>query len=307
MVYICVALYAEAKPIIEQFQMKQLEHQGRFKVYQDEEKRYLLIITGVGQISAAIAVSHICTKYGVNDEDHLMNIGSCAGERVGQIYLCHKIENQTNKMYYPDLIYANDFQEATVKTRDYVVRIYPDNMCDIAKKSQEEYTEYCNGNQFEENIKNISLDRIVYDMEAAGIYEAGSYFFGPHQMHFLKVVSDQGADKIKNNKKDLMKHFENIIQRNSKKITAYLEKLIQPVEKEEKEKKYLDEDWIEKICKDIHASQTMSFSLRQYMRYYALQGINYKKQFEDWYHEGKLPCKDKREGKKYFEQYKQQI
>ena len=97
-----------------------------------------------------------------------------------------------------------------------------------------------------------------------------------------------------------MKHFENIIQRNSKKITAYLEKLIQPVEKEEKEKKYLDEDWIEKICKDIHASQTMSFSLRQYMRYYALQGINYKKQFEDWYHEGKLPCKDKREGKKYF-------
>ena len=96
MVYICVALYAEAKPIIEQFQMKQLEHQGRFKVYQDEEKRYLLIITGVGQISAAIAVSHICTKYGVNDEDHLMNIGSCAGERAGQIYLCHKIENQTN-------------------------------------------------------------------------------------------------------------------------------------------------------------------------------------------------------------------
>lgn len=308
MVYICVALYAEAKPIIEQFQMKQLEHQGRFKVYRDEEKRYLLIITGVGQISAAIAVSHICTKYGIRDEDHLINIGSCAGKKAGEIYLCHKIENQVNKVYYPDLIYTNDFQEATVKTRDYVIQTYPHYMCDSVEKSRGEHTEEsCFGNKSKENEEESPLDEVVYDMEAAGIYEAGSYYLGPHQMHFLKIVSDQGINDTNIDKYDLAKHLDNIIRPKLKKICTYVERLVQMSDSGKKKNILLDEEWIEKVCKDIHATQTMSSSLRQYMKYYALQGMNYKKQFEDWYNEGKLPCRDKREGKKYFEQYKQHL
>ena len=35
----------------------------------------------------------------------------------------------------------------------------------------------------------------VHDMEAAACYEAGNFYYGPHQMIFLKVVTDHGIEK----------------------------------------------------------------------------------------------------------------
>ena len=34
---------------------------------------------------------------------------------------------------------------------------------------------------------------ILVDMEAAAIYQAGNYYYAPHQMLFLKVVTDHGT------------------------------------------------------------------------------------------------------------------
>ena len=37
---------------------------------------------------------------------------------------------------------------------------------------------------------------VLHDMEGAAIYQAGSYWLGPHQMSFIKVISDHGTDQI---------------------------------------------------------------------------------------------------------------
>ena len=61
------------------------------------------------------------------------------------------------------------------------------------------------------------------------------------------------------------------------------------------------------LCFDLHASKAMSESVRQYIRYCVLSGIDYDSVIKEMYLEGKFPCKDKREGKQRFEELKKRL
>ena len=167
MIYIFTALYCEAHIFIKQFNLVKNVNNTWFQEYYNETAGIRLTVTGVGEIAAATAVGSICSVYKPTQEDLLLNVGICAHTAQNDgIFLCNKIvEKATGKTFYPDMLYRHNFCEETIVTG----MVLWDGGKDGA------------GN--------------LYDMEAAAIYQAGVHFFGPHQMIFLKVVSDRGDVK----------------------------------------------------------------------------------------------------------------
>ena len=76
MVYVAVALYYEAEPLI---RLLGLKKNGRFDKFQVFEGRAaVLIVTGAGEISAAAAVAYLCASFSVSRDDIFINYGICA-------------------------------------------------------------------------------------------------------------------------------------------------------------------------------------------------------------------------------------
>lgn len=306
MIYLVTALYAEAHPFIARFRLKKEISHTRFQVFRNEDEGLCLVISGTGLIPAAAAISSICTMYGVSPEDFLLNAGVCAQIRhadkaapepenpcrMGEIFLCGKIKEQhTGRTFYPDLLYRHPFAEAQIITgpRPYLTAGRPD-------------------------FTDGEADFCLYDMEASAVYQAGAYFFGPHQMSFLKVVSDGG-----NPENVTPKQIERLLAVHMESIADYIATLKAAAQDHSPadvlSAKFSDA-WTpglaapkepEQLYLDLHCSRTMQESVRQHLRYAVLSGADYMTVLEKMYREGKLPCKDKREGKKRFEELKQRL
>jgi len=313
MIYIVTALYAEAHPFITRFQMKKDSSHTRFQVFLNREANLCLIISGTGSVPSVAAVSSICTEYGTGPRDFLLNTGICAqilseretpysaGNpcRTGQIFLCSKIREQvTGRTFYPDLLYRHRFAEAQIIT---------------------------GARPYEKSIPAVTRtdEFLLYDMEAAAVYQAGSYYFGPHQMSFLKIISDNG-----NPEHVTSEQIEHLIHRNMDSIADYIaslqtilqeacqDELLAKTHREETlhtehqpesfQKESLLKE-LEQLCDDLHCSRTMAQSLRQHIRYCILSGVDYASVLKAMYQEGKLPCRDKREGKQCFEELKKRL
>ena len=95
MIYIFSAFYAEAKNIIDHYGLKKEKspEMVRFDVFANESIR--LVITGVGEINAAAAVSNIGGAYGISPDDEILNVGCGAGFSsdicLGSIFLGNKL------------------------------------------------------------------------------------------------------------------------------------------------------------------------------------------------------------------------
>lgn len=206
----------------------------------------------------------------------LLNVGTCAHIAGNHgVFLCNKIlEQATGKTFYPDLLYRHNLQEETI-----VTGMLP-----------------CNNEEY--------FDGNLYDMEAAAIYQAGSYFFGPHQMVFLKVVSDGGTAKVvsKEMAEHCMEIYQDVVFDFMKCVPAIL------CRNEAKEKDlWQEERWVERLCAELHCSKVMKDSLKQHIHYLVLAKVDYVSVIWDMHREGLLPCKDKREGKLRFEEFKRRL
>ena len=156
MIYIFSAFYAEAKNIIDHYGLKKEKslETVRVDVFANDDIR--LVITGVGEINAAAAVSNIGGAYGISPDDEILNVG--CGACFGSIFLGNKLtEQMTGRTFYPDMLMKANLRECEIIT---AVR--------VLKEGREQ---------------------VVYDMEAAAIYQAAAFFVGPHRMHFIKLVS----------------------------------------------------------------------------------------------------------------------
>lgn len=285
MIYIFTALYCEASGFIRQFHLKKTSN-AFFQQFVSESPQILLTISGVGEIAAAAAVSSVCTSHPPGRDDFFINIGTCAGTAgQGELFLIHKlVEQPTGKTFYPDLLYRHDFQEAGL-----VTGMVPYTASDAG----------------------LSL----YDMEAAAVYQAGAYFLGPHQMIFLKVVSDRGeGDRLSEER------VRQLMEMHMDSICTFLERLLcqsqtmragqadgtlHPKQKWREGARM--EQWLHQLCTDLHCSKTMEHSLRQHIRYAVLTEIDVQAVIEELYRENKLPCRDKREGKQRFEEFRQRL
>lgn len=275
MIYIFAALYCEAQGLIRSYQLEKNEEIKHFQVFSNEEAGIVLTITGVGSVAAAAAVGSICSKCCAGQGDFLLNLGTCAArlDNEPRIFLGNKlIEESTGRTFYPDMLYRTDFCEKTIIT----LPKSAEALCDT------------------ENL---------YDMEAAAVYQAGKYFFAPHRMSFLKVVSDDGKAALLT-AAQVQKCMEGYLEE----ICSYVEKLRSIQEQENVKKECLpDEEWLETLATTLHCSKTMRASLRQYMLYCALAGTDYRAVVEDFFREKAPVCKDRREGKRYLEELRRKL
>lgn len=273
MIYIFSAFYAEAKNIIDHYGLKKEKspEMVRFDVFANESIR--LVITGVGEINAAAAVSNIGGAYGISPDDEILNVGCGAGFSsdisLGSIFLGNKLtEQMTGRTFYPDMLMKANFRECEIVT--------------VAR------------------VLNEGCDSVVYDMEAAAVYQAAAFFVGPHRMHFIKLVSDAG-ERIDQSK------ITELFALQEDKICGYIDRLLIACA----DKAPMDDtqsSWnMDRLICDMRCSKVMGDQLAQLIKYCRLSGIDYKAVLDEYYTNGLLPCESKREGKKCLFELKQRL
>lgn len=329
MIYIFTALYCEAKKLIRQFHLTKNPENTRFQEFYNEKSGIRLTVTGVGGIAAATAVGSICASYPPAEGDLLLNIGTCAyirstnGRQTGSsrdgegIFLCNQITEQaTGRSFYPDMLYRHEFQEASIVTgtRSWNAKDgsavgrdsgrdgaeYSRAGCDEAGAGNAERDEYRYGDAKRFDAKYGPL----YDMEAAAVYQAGAYFFAPHQMLFLKVVSDFGAaDKVSPGQ------VERLMEMYGDGLLSFIGRLQALPEQEGVRDAHLtcEGEEVEALCRDLHCSRAMCDSLKQQFHYLALTGADIRLLIQNLYKEGLVPCRDRREGKLRLEELKRTL
>lgn len=274
MITLYCALYPEARELIRVFQLKKESGQKRFPVFSDRERGIRLVITGVGAIAAATAVAEISSRDLPTAEDLLVNYGSCASAdgEPGEVYLCNKLTDaQTGRAYYPDVFPGHPFEEAEVVTAAKAI-------ADEGERSR---------TTAESGLKEAVR---LYDMEAAAVYQAGNYYYGPHRMIFLKAVTEHGVSAEK-----IVPFLAQLCQSESGKAKRIAARLRQEAR--------ADADRLGEL---LHCTEAMRRELEQLLYYRRLTGYDYGEWVQERLSDGRLPAKDKREGKRLFEEFKAQ-
>lgn len=301
MIYVVTALYQEAHGFIRELELKKNTAYAPFEVFDNENAGIRLVVTGVGEIAAAVVVAAVCARDGADAADFLINIGCCAAAnagadsgcetvdsgmdsgygaahaaQIGDLYVCHKITEQaTGKTFYPDILYRHPWKE-----RELVTGMQP--------------------------LQRAAAQGVLYDMEAAAVYQAGIRFFSPDRMIFLKVVSDSG---VAGQERMTAETLAGLLEQHVKAVAGFLTNLWKAADEEETLRSggilQEDEAVLEQLFAALHCSQTMRASARQYITYAALTGYDWKAELKEWYARGLLPCKDRREGKVRLEELKQ--
>ena len=274
MIHIYCALYQEAQGLIKRYQLKKEEGQNHFQVFSNDKGELRLTVTGVGPIAAAAAVAELSTCYPPARGDMLLNFGSCASRElpVGELCLCNKLTDQmTGRTFYPDVLYRHPFEETEIVSAPFL-------------KSEEE----------------MSREKGLCDMEATAVYQAGSYYYGPHQMLFIKVVTDHGTTGESFSKDS----FLSVMNQAAEQVADYIDWLEDSgVTGKEDRHKELEQ----KVTKEavelgekLHCSRTMQLELKTLLYYWNLSHTDYKSRLQNY----SLPAKDKREGKRILEELK---
>ncbi|WP_036606830.1 hypothetical protein [Oribacterium sp. P6A1] len=312
MVFIFTALYPEAKPLIKMFGLKKRTDRSRFQQFVPEdyikaasgtdgmEKEnkegkikpgMVLAITGVGPVNAAAAVSSVLTEYNAGSGDQLLSFGTAAalhGRKEGSenpegtMFLLNKLLDQnSDRCFYPDMLIDAMVPEASAVTGSSVLSERAAAFMDMAAR-----------------------DYDLYDMEAAAVYQTGAFYMGPHQMSFMRVVTDMGVSDNVSDVRMLSDRVTGSVEKNVEQILGYVEKLREISLEDEKRMKIFgdgEEKYVEKVIADAHFSKVMKDSFTQYVKYAALSGINWRRIVEKLYDEGVLPTIDKRNGKKVLD------
>ncbi len=117
-----------------------------------------IVITGVGA-RAADRIAQLNLK----PEDHVLNVGVCAGTGKGRGYLVNQvISSVTGRRFYPDILFESGAEEMSITSSDEIVTSVEEGM--------------------------------LYDMESALICDNVLKIIPPSNLAIYKVVSDSGSD-----------------------------------------------------------------------------------------------------------------
>lgn len=281
MVYVFCAFYGECSGLIKHYNLKkrQTDKYYRFDVFENENQPVRIILTGQGSVMAAAAVSGAASFFGIKAEDAIINVGTCAGDyEPGQVFICNKItEEATGRTFYPDMILRSSLPERELVTAPVVIR-----------KSIHEYA------------NKDSHNMVLYDMEAAAIYQAANLYVGPHRMGFVKVVSDNGD--IEGLTPDFIK---GLMAEAVDEIASYVDMFVTDTHdmcRAEESTQFTNQ-----LCKDLHCSKVMENQVRQLIKYLSLEGTDYMTYINRLYDEGRLPAHDKKNGKVCLDEIKREL
>ena len=281
MVYVFCAFYGECSGLIKHYNLKkrQTDKYYRFDVFENENQPVRIILTGQGSVMAAAALSGAASFFGIKAEDAIINVGTCAGNyEPGQVFICNKItEEATGRTFYPDMILRSGMPERELVTAPVVIR-----------KSIHEYA------------NKDSHNMVLYDMEAAAIYQAANLYVGPHRMGFIKVVSDNGD--IEGMTPDFIK---GLMAGAVDEIASYVDRFVADTHdmcRAEESTQFTNQ-----LCKDLHCSKVMENQVRQLIKYLSLEGTDYMTYINKLYDEGRLPAHDKKNGKVCLDEIKREL
>lgn len=285
MIYIFTAIYAEAKNIIKHYDLKLQQRAGglKFDIFANEDIR--LLITGTGAVNAAAAVGNAGGVFDIGEHDVIINIGSCAmpGQKAGNVYIINKItEEATGRTFYPDMLMKTGLDEAEAFT--------------VSKP-------FIRGGGSERPESGV-YGKVVYEMEAAAIYQAASFFVGPDRISFIKIVSDNGELISK-------EQMQKAADMAADKIYDHIDQIKEIMREEinHADRKY-DADYkddIERLSDSMCCSKVMKDQLSQIIKYCYLSGIDYRAVEREFYDSKMLPCSSKKEGKICLEKFKNRL
>ena len=166
MIVVHCALMCEAKPIVDQYGLKQVL-QKPFRIYAN--KKIYLLVSGLGKTNTAVALGIAYGMLSKTDSAWLnVGIAGSGNAAIGQIILVNKnVDVTSGDVWYPPQIWDFDIPQGELHT--------------LEKPSQD------------------YLPNIAYDMEAAGFFEVATKFSTSELVQSIKVVSDNklsGIDKI---------------------------------------------------------------------------------------------------------------
>ena len=268
MIYIACAIYKEAKPLIEKYNLKRIDD-GKFQIFRNDT--VTLIITGSGQTNAAIALTYLLAKMRCTQDDFVVNIGICAGlKEIGKAFFINKITDvATNRSYYPDVFYKHSFEEAEIFSGQTIL-------------SEGAY--------------------ILYDMEAAAIYQAAVKFVSTDRISFIKIVSDNYSPD------SVIADVDALVKSIMPQIDEYIllcAKILESEANESTDSQF--EFQISQLSNDFHCSVTMENTLLGLLKFAHASRIDVKPILEDMETKEMLPCTNKKEGNQALEYFRKQL
>lgn len=271
MITVLCALYQEAAPLIRALCLSRDPDRTPFQHFCGEG--ISLYLTGPGEIAAAACTGFALGR--VPASSHLVNFGSAAGpwKEAGTLFLADALtEEAAGRCHYPDLLLRSDLPECAVRT--------------VPGPAQQEAIA----------LANEEAERpVLFDMEAAAIWEAAMPFCGPDRVHILKFVSDTGKEE-RITPERLSALSEEVLPE----VLAYLS-LLRRAEKEEALVAVPDGEALERAASLFCCSVSMRERLRVLLRWCALSGRDFDKEVRTRLSRGELPAPNKREGKKVLD------
>lgn len=166
MIHLVCALKCEARPLIQQYGLKQHGNAGKMTTYVNNERDLSLTITGTGKDNAAAGTGYAHDRFKARSHDAWLNIGIAghASIDVGQAVLAHRIQDSgSDRVWYPQIVFEPPCRTAELLTLDTLRNNYADKM---------------------------------HDMEAAGFYMAANRYAETKLIHSLKIISDNAAHPV---------------------------------------------------------------------------------------------------------------
>ena len=334
MIHIFTALYPEAKPLIQALSLKKRAAQTHYQQFLSEEGDLSLTITGVGPMQAAAVTASVLTDFDAGASDQLLSLGTAARliqreysernkdpraqaesseiaeavrknisderlEKTASMYHIHRITDAATKRdFYPDMLLNTDLPEASLITGAKLLT------------AQDTWAQV-DAQRDKKSRQGTLADRLaaplLYDMEAAAVYQAASMFFGPHQMNFLRIVTDHGLSEAEaDDPRSLAAHVTACVEQQVDTIVAVVDKLRALTAAEAAEHHVLTENerqLVDKLIADAHFSKVMADECIQLIRYAALSQLDWQQPIAALYTEGLVPTRDKRAGKIILERY----
>ena len=159
MIHFVVALPSEARPLIDRYRLKPVNHAEPFRIYEGGDKR--LITSGTGKTQAASAAAFLYAfSSGARNQVWLnVGIGGHGKRNIGEGVLAHKITDRASgASWYPPIVFEPPCPTESLLTVD---------------RPETDYHESW-----------------VYEMEAAGFYGTASRFSTAELVQCYKVISD---------------------------------------------------------------------------------------------------------------------
>ena len=281
MIFLVTALKLEAEPLISFFSLKKDSNTSAFSLYSNENIK--LIISGTGKIRAALAAGFLLSGCNKNDLSNvlLVNIGICGSSdnRTGDLFSVHKVHDADSKRdYYPEIF-------PWLKSKNQIVK----HSESVSFSQSREIT--CVSTPAGESNRNLSNDKMLFDMESSGIMEAAAKFLESQQVLLLKVVSDLLSPETVT-----PAAIRTLITNKQSEIEAYITNAYKQVHLLPKTPQIPSE--LAKISANLNFTVSMQYTLEKDIRYCFASNHDAKKILADF---PIYEVKNKKEAKEAFE------